>query len=151
MKHRHHIVPRHMGGTDDPSNIVELTIEEHAEAHRVLYETHGRWEDRTAWLGLAKLIGKEEILKEVLKNRKSLKGIRKPEGFGKKISGAIKGREPWNKGKTIGTYSLERKLANSESQKKTRTECPVCKLTTTISNFKRYGHGPECKKTEKVA
>lgn len=35
MKHRHHKVPRHMGGTDDPDNLVLLTIEEHAEAHRI--------------------------------------------------------------------------------------------------------------------
>jgi len=33
MKHKHHIVPKHMGGSDDPSNLIELTIEEHAEAH----------------------------------------------------------------------------------------------------------------------
>lgn len=32
MKHIHHIIPRHMGGTDDPSNLIELTIQEHAEA-----------------------------------------------------------------------------------------------------------------------
>ena len=51
-----------MGGTDDPSNIVELTIEEHAEAHRLLYEEHGRWQDRVAWLGLSGQIGKEEII-----------------------------------------------------------------------------------------
>ena len=23
LKHKHHIIPRHAGGTDDPSNIVE--------------------------------------------------------------------------------------------------------------------------------
>jgi hypothetical protein len=145
MKHKHHIIPRHMGGTDDPSNLIELTIEEHAEAHRILWEEHGLWEDRIAWLGLAKLIGKEEILREVLSNRK-LKGIPKPKGFGEKIRKAIKGREPWNKGKTIGPYSMERNKANSEAQKKTRTTCPSCGLTTTISNYKRYGHGEGCKK-----
>ena len=53
MKHKHHIIPKHMGGSNNPSNIVELTIEEHAEAHRVLYETHGCWQDRLAWLGLS--------------------------------------------------------------------------------------------------
>ena len=29
-----------MGGTNDPSNLVELTVEEHAEAHRVLWEKY---------------------------------------------------------------------------------------------------------------
>lgn len=47
--HNHHIIPRHAGGSDDPSNIVRLTVEEHAEAHRILYETYGRIEDRIAW------------------------------------------------------------------------------------------------------
>lgn len=47
--HNHHIIPRHAGGTDDPSNIVRLTVEEHAEAHRILYETHGKIEDKIAW------------------------------------------------------------------------------------------------------
>jgi hypothetical protein len=28
--HKHHIIPKHMGGTDDLSNIAKLTIEEHA-------------------------------------------------------------------------------------------------------------------------
>jgi hypothetical protein len=146
MKHWHHIVPRHMGGTDDPDNLVQLTIEEHAEVHRVAYEQHGRWEDKVAWLGLAKLIGKEELLKEILANRKSIKGIPKPEGFGAKISKARKGKDTWNKGKVIGPYPAERNKANSEGQKKTRTTCPVCGLTTTISNYKRYGHGEGCKK-----
>ena len=62
--HKHHIIPRHMGGTDDPSNLVELTIEEHAEAHRKLYEEHGCWQDKLAWHGLSGRIGKEEILRE---------------------------------------------------------------------------------------
>jgi hypothetical protein len=60
MKHKHHIIPRHMGGTDDPSNLIELTPEEHAEAHRKLYEEHGHWQDYVAWQGLAKLASKEE-------------------------------------------------------------------------------------------
>lgn len=47
--HRHHVIPRHMGGTDDPDNLVELSIPEHAEAHRKLFEEHGRWQDEIAW------------------------------------------------------------------------------------------------------
>lgn len=26
MMYKHHIIPRHMGGTNDPSNIIELTV-----------------------------------------------------------------------------------------------------------------------------
>jgi hypothetical protein len=66
MKHKHHIIPKHAGGTDDPSNIIELTIEEHAEAHRLLFEEFGRHQDWLAWQGLAGLITKEEIVKEHL-------------------------------------------------------------------------------------
>ena len=61
-KHLHHVIPKHMGGTDDESNLVELTIEEHAEAHRLLYEQHGHWQDKLAWKGLSGQIGREEIL-----------------------------------------------------------------------------------------
>lgn len=49
MKHIHHIVPRHMGGTDDPTNLVELSKQEHAEAHLKLYEEHGKLEDLGAY------------------------------------------------------------------------------------------------------
>lgn len=61
--HKHHIIPRHAGGTDDIANLVELTVEEHAEAHRLLYEQYGRQEDYLAWKGLAGLIGKDEMIK----------------------------------------------------------------------------------------
>jgi hypothetical protein len=61
--HKHHIVPRHMGGTDDPSNIVELTVEEHAEAHRKLFEEHGLWQDEIAWKALSGQITNAEAIK----------------------------------------------------------------------------------------
>lgn len=87
MKHKHHIIPRHMGGSDNPENIIELTIEEHAEAHRILWEEYGKREDWLAWQGLAKMIGKEEILKELL----SLAG-KKGGAAGKGITG---NRKKW--------------------------------------------------------
>jgi hypothetical protein len=62
MKHKHHIIPKHMGGSDDPSNIIELTVDEHAEAHRLLYEQYGRWQDKIAWETLSGQIGKDEAL-----------------------------------------------------------------------------------------
>lgn len=68
IKHKHHIIPKHAGGTDDPSNLVELTVEEHAEAHRILYEKHGRWQDRVAWLSLSGIMNAEERIYEIVSN-----------------------------------------------------------------------------------
>lgn len=67
IKHKHHIIPKHVGGSDDPSNLIELTIEEHAEAHRVLWETYGRPEDKLAWKALSGMLSKQEIISEVCK------------------------------------------------------------------------------------
>lgn len=58
--HRHHIIPRHMGGEDDSINIVFLTPEEHAEEHRKLWESNGNQEDYIAYRSLLGLMGKEE-------------------------------------------------------------------------------------------
>ena len=66
--HKHHIVPRHMGGTDDPSNIVELTVEEHAEAHRKLFEQYGHWQDELAWKGLAGIVPRKEVVHSLQSN-----------------------------------------------------------------------------------
>lgn len=58
--HLHHIIPKHMGGTDDSANLIRLTVEEHAEAHRKLYEEHGNKFDYIAYMVLSKQIGHEE-------------------------------------------------------------------------------------------
>jgi len=54
-----------MGGSDDPSNIVRLTVSEHAEAHRKLYEEYGRIQDKLAWQGLAGMIPKQQLIYEL--------------------------------------------------------------------------------------
>ena len=38
--HRHHIIPKHSGGTDDDSNFTYLTIREHIIAHFLLWKIH---------------------------------------------------------------------------------------------------------------
>ena len=47
--HMHHIIPKHMGGTDDPSNLVELTVEEHGSTY-----------DFVAWKALSGQITSDE-------------------------------------------------------------------------------------------
>lgn len=49
MIHKHHIIPKHMGGSDDPSNLIELTREEHAQEHLKLFILHGKKEDLGAY------------------------------------------------------------------------------------------------------
>ena len=165
MKHLHHILPRHMGGTDDPSNLVELTIEEHAEAHRKLYEEYGRLQDKRAWLGLTKIMSGEEIIKEILTSPKS-------EEHKRKISEAHKGKpKPWligtrngagnagkpkseehkrkiaeaHIGKVRGEFSEEWKqaLKDAQARQPIRT-CPHCGITGKGANMTRY-HFDKCK------
>lgn len=70
MMHWHHKVPRHMGGTDDPDNLVWLTIEEHAEAHRLLWLEYGKQADYMAWKMLSgKTSEQESMLIEVIRER----------------------------------------------------------------------------------
>lgn len=90
-----------MGGTDDPDNLIELSVEEHAEAHKKLYEEHGKEEDKLAWMGLAGMIGKEEIIRRQLSlaSKKGNTGRKRPDlaeynkGEGRKYNGG-----GWNKG-----------------------------------------------------
>lgn len=84
--HKHHIIPKHIGGTDDPLNLVKLTIKEHAEAHEKLYEEYGRWEDELAWKGLVGLIDKDDLLRLVSKHNKRNTGKKHTLNTIKKIS-----------------------------------------------------------------
>lgn len=46
--HRHHIIPKHLGGDDSPENIKYLTPEEHIQAHIDLFEKYGNAADAHA-------------------------------------------------------------------------------------------------------
>ncbi len=103
--HAHHIVPRHAGGTDDPSNIVFLTVPEHAEAHRVLYEQYGRWQDKLAWQMLSGMINKHECIRIAQQNADK-SWMKTPEGKALMKEAQRRSKEagnrpdPWNKGKS---------------------------------------------------
>jgi hypothetical protein len=91
MKHKHHIIPKHAGGSNDPDNLVLLTVEEHAQAHKELYEKYGRWQDYYAWQGLSGQISKEEIITGIYANRKSRLGVILTDDTKAKISMAKRG------------------------------------------------------------
>lgn len=88
--HLHHVIPRHAGGTDDPTNLVRLTIEEHAEAHKILFDQHGRWQDELAWRTLSgQISGSEariEAVRRALTGKKQTKQhLAKRSNLGKKF------------------------------------------------------------------
>jgi hypothetical protein len=64
--HKHHIIPRYMGGSNDASNLVEVTVTQHAMFHFCNYQLWGNEEDRIAWLGLSGTSTKEEYVRELL-------------------------------------------------------------------------------------
>ena len=46
--HRHHIIPRHMGGSDEEDNYTYLSVREHQIAHYLLWKIHGKVNDLRA-------------------------------------------------------------------------------------------------------
>ena len=89
MLHKHHIIPKHMGGSDDPSNLVSLSVEEHAEEHRKLWEKYGHWQDKIAWKTLSGQISIQEAKMMMLKHDNPM---RKPE-----IVAKMSGENHWSK------------------------------------------------------
>lgn len=105
--HKHHIIPRHAGGTDDPSNIVELTIEEHAQAHERLYEEHGDDRDRVAARMIRGQISDYDAFMEMVRRPKS-------DRHKKKISEALQGEKNPMYGKSTSQKQKEAvRVANS--------------------------------------
>jgi hypothetical protein len=80
-----------MGGTNDSSNLIELTVEEHAEAHRKLYEEHGKWQDFMAWKALSGQIDTNDF--RVLATKLALTGVEKTQEHKDKISKTKKGKK----------------------------------------------------------
>lgn len=118
MKHIHHIIPRHIGGSDDPSNLIELTIEEHAKAHFDLWKKFGRIEDKIAWECLSgrNLSEEERIILSKSGFEKFLLDESKVTKWKNKISNTLTGKIQSEETKIKRSNSL--KLAYKEGRKK---------------------------------
>lgn len=66
--HKHHITPRHAGGSNSTSNIKVVSVQQHAEEHRLLFEQHGRFEDKLAW----KMLEGQELIGDLLRIKSKL-------------------------------------------------------------------------------
>ena len=116
MKHKHHIIPKHMGGSDNADNIVELTVEEHAEAHKKLYEQHGHWQDYCAWQALSGRIGQEEILR--MKQGGGMRGKKHtPEAIERMRESCRKRTERQRADGTLARANKKRSIAHKGKKK----------------------------------
>lgn len=147
--HKHHLVPRHAGGTDDAANIIKVNTALHAFLHKQLYEEHGRWQDKIAYECLSGHINNEEAIRQA--QSLGQKGKKKPPQVGlavaesnrrrsgenhhfygkkrppetiKKMSEGHLGQEPWNKGRKMTAEAVEN---NRQAQlNRPKFKCAVC-------------------------
>jgi hypothetical protein len=147
--HKHHLIPRHAGGTDDPSNLIKVNTALHAFLHKQVYEEHGRWQDKIAYETLSGHISNEEAIREAQRlgqlgkkkpahvglavaesNRKRigdnhpLYGKKRPEETLRKMSESHLGQTPWNKGNTMSAEAVEKNRQANLNRPK--LECPHC-------------------------
>ena len=115
--HKHHIMPKHMGGSDNPDNLITLSVKEHAIAHAKLYLKHGNLKDYIAYKGLRKQMGKEEIFIETSKiGGLNNKGKPKTKEHRANISKSHKGQSShWLQG------DIQKKKENSSKAMKNNT------------------------------
>lgn len=110
LQHRHHIVPRHDGGTDEPENLTPpISVQMHAEFHRDRWEALGQVGDFIAWQTLTGQIKISDGA--VMASRTANSGRKLSAAWRAKISASGKGRlvseetraklSSANKGKTL--------------------------------------------------
>ena len=160
MNHKHHIVPRHAGGTDDPDNLIELCPEDHAWAHVLLYFAHGRWQDKLASKMLFGHVGKEEALQEIrrqngLSRKGSANGMYGVRRFGSDNPNFGKKHPGMGSGEANSMFGNGHRVAGerngmfgkepwNKGEDPKRLDCPHCGKSTDYRNASRW-HFDNCK------
>jgi hypothetical protein len=117
---RHHIQPRSLGGTDDKTNLVDLTAREHFICHWLLTKMHtGEAKSKMIYALNGMKRGNEfaqryetKITARVYENLK--------KEFSKVHSVTMKGRTPWNKGVPITEEQREKNRIAATGKKRSQ-------------------------------
>lgn len=158
--HYHHIVPRHAGGTNDPSNLIKVTVEEHAELHFARYLQYGELGDWLAAYSLSGQISHAEATAEARRNflERNPDHLAKAGRVGGKAPASAKakavaacvaselGKKPWwNNGSTNtrswtcpGKEWVEGRVGYVKRRKDPKVACPHCGLEMVKCNLSRH-------------
>jgi hypothetical protein len=142
--HKHHIIPRHMGGNNNIENLIVLSIEDHYKAHILLAESFPKDDPRRRSNFSSAIFIKREInnLEIILEYRESLKGENNPN-YGKK----------WSEEKKKN-FSIRQKVTMSNEDVKKKMRKPKvntdkmgrCDRTGEKNPFHGKHHSDETKK-----
>ena len=89
MKHKHHLTPKYLGGSDKPENLVEVSPTQHSMFHYCNWRLWGNEEDKIAWRSLAGYSKKEEIIHQVI-SLAGKKGGKVAKESGQLLAAALK-------------------------------------------------------------
>lgn len=105
-KERHHIVPKCMGGTDDKTNLVQLTARQHFLAHWLLYKIYKTTKLAHAWYSMCR-IGDNQDARKQSSHLFEYARKRKSEHMSKDFAG----ENNWFYGKTHTKESIQKLLS----------------------------------------
>lgn len=128
MKHKHHLIPKYLGGSDESQNLVEVTPTQHTMFHYCNWCLWGNEQDKIAWKALAGYSTKEEIIHQVI----SLAG--KKGGMVVKESGQLRAaalKQPKSVRQQIGKNLINYAYKNPRN---------ATKETLANRNFKKVFH-----------
>lgn len=157
--HTHHLVPKHAGGTDDPSNLVRVNVAMHAFLHKLRYEETGDKWDKIAYEALEGQITHAEATSQARQefrrqnpehhSNAGKKGGKAPAtDRTKEVAAATAqqlGKKPWwNNGLNNkrsytcpGEGYVPGKLPHGKHTR-TYTQCPHCGMSCNLSNLSRH-------------
>lgn len=159
MLHRHHLIPKHRGGSNEETNLTppihatrcENGWSSHCMYHFCEWQLWGLQEDYLAWRGLAGFLGKEEKIERLMDlGRQKAKPNREKAIKRKFESGEhpfldpdfISKRRPSNVAcmtrynqSQVGRENSRKAVAETN---KRRVECPYCDYVNNPGNLARH-------------